>query len=86
MSQNTKSEPLTDKRFSPSSMHDPITPEFLDQAEKFNLRFLCEDCVYFDDENDICVHLYPTAPHRKAYFADRPLEKMLIFCREFDIS
>ncbi|HAA55914.1 MAG TPA: hypothetical protein DCE42_14215 [Myxococcales bacterium] len=86
MSQNTKNEQLTDKRFSPSSMHDPITQAFLDQAEKYNLRYLCEDCVYFDDVEDDCVHRYPTAPHRKAYIEDKPLEKMLIFCREFDIS
>ncbi len=73
-----------DKRFRPSSIHGPVTKEFLAEVQQFNLHFLCEQCAFFDDEREICIHNYPTAPHRQKYFEDNDEKKTLIFCREFE--
>jgi len=67
-----------------SPLHGPVTQKFMDEVTHYNFQFLCEQCVFFDEEKDLCAHSYPSAPHRTAYFKDEPIGKVLIFCREFD--
>lgn len=75
-----------DKRtFKVSALHGPITQTFLDEVERYQLRFLCEDCAFFDSDSELCAHGYPNQAHSKEYF-ENSLGKVLIFCREFEMD
>jgi hypothetical protein len=52
------------------------------QAERFQLRFTCEDCAHFAPDRRACSHGYPTEAHR-----DVSLESVadLEFCKEFEL-
>lgn len=61
-----------------------ITPEFLEQAERFALRRHCEDCVMYDADRalrDRCAHGYPTDEHT----VDESSTD-LIFCKDFEAA
>jgi len=77
---------MTAKRREISPLHGPITQAFLDEADRYQLRFQCEDCVYFNADTGACVHSYPNEPHRRTYFEDDPIGKVLIFCRDFELD
>ncbi|HEX7665879.1 MAG TPA: hypothetical protein VF407_15235 [Polyangiaceae bacterium] len=50
------------------------------EAERFHLRFACEDCAQFDEERG-CAHGYPLAPHRADLDGDT-----IVFCKEFETA
>ncbi len=52
------------------------------EAAAFGLRFTCEHCAHFVEEERACAHGYPAAPHRSL-----DLEKLatLEFCKEFEL-
>lgn len=76
---------MTKERPSFTPLHGPITQDFLDEAQRFNLRFCCEDCALFNHDTEVCTYQYPNQRHRHAYFEQNALGKILIFCREFEI-
>jgi hypothetical protein len=52
------------------------------EAERFKLRFTCEDCAHFSPETRACVHGYPTEAHQGIRLeATTTLE----FCKEFEL-
>lgn len=55
---------------------------FREQAERYRLRWNCEDCALFDPERG-CAHGFPTERHRRARYDDP--EAALLFCKEFDL-
>ncbi len=60
---------------------DPEEPLRL-QAERFSLRYTCEDCVYFLPDaprGDGCVHGYPNQEHLRR--AAGPI----VFCKEYEL-
>lgn len=63
MSQNTqKNSAFTPKRIRRSIKLDRV------QAKDFNhysTIFCCEQCSFFDGENEICTMGYPSHPHRR---------------------
>lgn len=60
----------------------PATPAHLDQAERFHLRFGCEDCAHFEVERGLCSFDYPNHEHRRA----APVElKVIVFCKAFEL-
>ena len=59
-------------------MKTEVDQRLRDEAERFQLRFRCEDCVHFDE--DRCVHGYPTAPHRQSL-----LRPVVFFCKEHEM-
>ncbi len=71
-----------------SKLHGPITSDFLSEIQHYQLQFLCEQCVFFNTETEECAHGFPNEAHREAYFApeNQPEGKVLIFCREFDMT
>jgi hypothetical protein len=69
-----------------SPLHGPITQTFLDQIAQYHFHFLCEQCLLFDADRQLCIHNYPDTPHRKAYFEGSPIGRVLIFCRDFDLE
>jgi len=84
---NQNAPTLKDKRtHRASKLHGPITQRFLDESEHYNFKFKCEECMFFNDESGDCVHLYPNEAHRKQYYDQEPLGKILIFCREFELA
>ncbi len=55
---------------------------FREEAERYRLRWNCEDCVLFNGEAR-CVHEFPTDRHRAGRYEDP--EAPLLFCKEFDL-
>jgi hypothetical protein len=62
----------------------PRDARFEQERVALNLRFECEDCVYFDPPNKACVHGYPTLEHRAQVDGDGT--RLLVFCKEFEIA
>jgi hypothetical protein len=50
-------------------MRLPRDPRFVAEEQSFALRHTCEDCGFFDARSETCAHEWPTAPHRRAYYA-----------------
>lgn len=53
------------------------------EAERYKLRFTCEDCSNFDAERLACGNGYPTAPHRAV---DLRSVQSLEFCKDFELG
>lgn len=52
------------------------------EAERYKLRFTCEDCAHFSPEARACAHGYPTEAHQGIRLdAATALE----FCKEFEL-
>ena len=67
-------------------------PMFLEQQERFTLRFNCEHCTYFHVELERCMHGYPNAEHREGrHRVDTSASENtqdaapLVFCKEFEL-
>jgi hypothetical protein len=52
------------------------------EAERFELRFTCEDCAHFVPERAACAHGYPTEAHRGL---DLRVVSSFEFCKEFEL-
>jgi hypothetical protein len=63
-------------------MRTRIDEQLVAQLDTYQLRFTCEFCSHFDDQQARCSLGYPSAPHRL-----RPLsiDQHLVFCKEFDL-
>lgn len=57
----------------------PQDARFRDEAERFSLRFGCDDCAHFDAEGERCTHGYPVEEHR----ATPAAAPWVVFCKEF---
>ncbi len=64
-------------------MKTPIDARFRHEAEAFQLRFGCEDCVHFALERRACANGYPTQPHLGVRLEERA---ELEFCKEFELA
>jgi hypothetical protein len=66
-------------------MHVPRTAKFDEEAERYSLRFCCEDCGHFDPVREVCRHEWPVAPHRRARYQARAAPgDEVVFCKEFE--
>ncbi len=65
-------------------MKQPRDARFEQERLARNLRFECEDCVYFDTRDQSCVHGYPTLEHRAQTDGDG--RRLIVFCKEFEIA
>ena len=63
-------------------MRTPVDEQLREEAQAFQLRFGCEDCVHFATDRNACANGYPTQPH-----LDVRLERRahLYFCKEFEL-
>jgi hypothetical protein len=52
------------------------------EVSEFSLKFTCERCLHFDEQQAACSHGYPTEPHRSV---DLGSATELCFCKEFDL-
>jgi hypothetical protein len=59
-------------------MRTLVDPRLRDEAERFDLKWRCDDCAHFRD--GACAHGYPTEPHRKTLE-----EPFIVFCKEFEM-
>lgn len=53
------------------------------EAERFRLRFGCEDCAHFAPETRSCGNGFPTQPHA---FIDLQRVHSLEFCKAFEVA
>jgi hypothetical protein len=60
----------------------PVDRRLREEAQRFQLRFTCVDCVHFEVERRACANEYPTHAH-----LDVDLEQCesLEFCKEFEL-
>ncbi|MCC6750015.1 MAG: hypothetical protein IT371_20285 [Deltaproteobacteria bacterium] len=65
-------------------MRLPLAPTFHEEAERYALRFCCEDCAHFDPDENACAHEWPDDEHRTAFYADPACDR-LVFCKEFEL-
>jgi len=52
------------------------------EAERYQLRFTCEDCAHFVPEARACAHGYPNEAHRGIRLEQAA---HLEFCKEFEL-
>ncbi len=62
-------------------MELPRDALFREQAERFGLRYQCEDCGLFDAMRG-CAHGYPTERHVRASSND----PVVLFCKDFEAA
>ena len=55
---------------------------FFDQAARFDLRYTCEHCAFFDPKAGECIHGYPNEVHRLGYYNASP--PWVIPCKDFE--
>ena len=58
---------------------------FVDEAERFALRYTCEDCGHFDLVRQRCHHEWPTDQHRRLPDPASAIGGELWFCKEFEV-
>lgn len=59
-------------------MRTRVTLQLIDEAERFALRYACDDCLHFVD--DKCAHGYPIGERRRFLTVGEHIE----FCKEFE--
>jgi hypothetical protein len=60
-----------------------VDERFRGEAQKFNLRFCCQDCAHFAPETRACGNGYPTQPHLEIDLQQVP---SLEFCKDFEVA
>lgn len=63
-----------------------VFDDFLIRVIKYNFRFFCEACVYYNEETGCCGNLFPNSLHKKEnYIKDGKLTtQYIVFCKEFE--
>ena len=62
-------------------MRIPLTDQLRAEAERFQLRSACRDCIYHVDRADRCAHEWPDELQKRW-----PLEGREVgFCKEFEL-
>jgi hypothetical protein len=62
-------------------MKTRVTLRFLDEADRFALRYACDDCAHFSARETACAHGYPLGERRGRTLRDGD---ELSFCKEFE--
>jgi hypothetical protein len=65
-------------------MRLPLGPEFRIEWQRYALRFCCEDCTYFCERDQRCIHGWPEEEHRLSFYL-APTCDELVFCKEFEL-
>jgi hypothetical protein len=64
-------------------MQTPIDPSLVREAQHFQLRFACTDCVHFEPDAGTCSGGYPNTMHRNPQLA---LLSVIVFCKAFELT
>jgi hypothetical protein len=62
-------------------MRTQVDGRLLDEAQRLQFRFACEDCAHFGEEDEVCSLGYVAAPRRRA-LAGRVLE----LCKTYELA
>jgi hypothetical protein len=63
-------------------MRTRIDEQLVSQVDTYQLRFTCEFCSNFDDQENRCSLGYPSTPHRLHVLS---IDRHLLFCKEFEL-
>lgn len=66
-------------------MKQRCTERFVDERQRYALRFTCEHCSHFQAERERCTHGYPTEVHRAGRYEEAAADTELVFCKDFDL-
>lgn len=71
-------------------MRTRVTLQLLDEADRFSLRYTCDDCVHFKPSSQLaagisprsptCAHNWPRGERRRTLSVGEEIE----FCKEFE--
>lgn len=64
-------------------MRTPVDERLRREAKRFELRFSCPHCAYFDEASGRCSEGYPNQDHLSPELAER---SVLLFCKSFELS
>lgn len=59
-------------------MKTRVTLQLIEEAQRFDLRYACDDCAHFGDEK--CGNGWPGGERRRTLLAEESIE----FCKEFE--
>jgi hypothetical protein len=69
-------------------MKFPLTAQLIEEAERFQLRSACRDCVYRKRDGE-CLHGWPDEGQRRwpldEVGADGVVPTEAMFCKEFEL-
>lgn len=51
-------------------MESPFSEDFKKQAEFYNLKYKCDDCIHFNEIKAACSFNNPTDKHAHSYILD----------------
>ncbi len=63
-----------------------VDRRFLDEVERFGLRFTCGDCRHHVVVSDACAHAWPDALHRRPPEIPTDEPVAVVFCKEFELA
>jgi len=67
----------------------PLTPQLIDEANRFALRSACRDCFYWRAAAGECLHGWPDTGQRRwpldAPMPDGSAPVDAAFCKEFEL-
>lgn len=66
----------------------PFTKEFQKEAEKYNLKYKCSDCIHFISETSICEFEHDTNNRYYFYIMDlgEKNSPRFTFCKHFEYN
>jgi hypothetical protein len=63
-----------------------VDGNFVDDVERFGLRFTCRDCFHFVPDAGACAHEWPNTDHLEIPRPRLPgLAFDVLFCKEFEL-
>ena len=63
-----------------------VDGHFLQEIERFDLRFTCTDCTFHVRERDVCAHAWPDELHRRPPEIAPGECADVVFCKEFELA
>ena len=64
-------------------MRIPRDAIFDEQVARFALRFCCEDCVFFHEDSQGCVHDFFNDEYCRVYYDESG--EWIVFCKDFEL-
>ena len=64
-------------------MRTTVDDRLRNEAVRFEFRFSCQHCTYFNEDERTCSEGYPNEDHLSPELSSR---SVLLFCKSFELS
>lgn len=65
-------------------MRLPWDRQFAEEVARYDLRYTCQDCVYYLEAEGGCAHEWPIADHLARHDPEAPAAEV-VFCKELEL-